>query len=152
MVWGVSMRIEPIHCPPCPSPTRAVAAPCRGGTDDSRRHDAGRDEACVTAFGAGPGSIPFADYLKASNLRDRAGADRAPGVEPAEPAEQGAWREWDTDRSAHAEIDVPRLGDVSPIEAEPAGDDCSTETAAGRQAREVYLRPASTGRMIDVVI
>lgn len=144
------MRIEPNFFQPCPSPTREVAAPCRGGTDDSRRHDAGRDEVCVSAFGAGPGSIPFADYLKASNLRDRAGGHPAPGARPTDEAEWGSPRE--TDRSARADTGLPRLGDVSPVEPEPAADTQSAETGKGREAREVYLRPASTGRMIDVVI
>lgn len=152
--WGVSMRIEPntsLRFPP-PEPARVVAASSRAGTDDSRRCDAGRDEVSVSAFGAGPGAIPFADYLKASNLRSLAVGYPASGPRPSEtdcgPSRGHAGCAQGSGDRADG---LPRLGDVSPIDEESEADVGPVESRQGRAAVEVYLRPAATGRMIDVV-
>jgi len=147
----VSCRVDPTPAliyHPAPRPAPRIDPAWRAGTEDSRRGDAGRAEPCVDAFRAGPGAVPFPAYLRALNAVDRIGsADGHHGARPsAEPVIDAA-----SGRAAGAiepprDPDLPRLGDISPVAPEPEPD---PKTA---MVREVYLRPATTGRLIDVVI
>jgi len=150
----VSCRVDPTPAliyHPAPRPAPRIDAAWRAGTEDSRRGDAGRAEPRVDAFRAGPGAVPFPAYLRALNAVDRIGSadghDGDHGARPsAEPVIDAA-----SGRAAGAiepprDPDLPRLGDISPVAPEPEPD---PKTA---MVREVYLRPATTGRLIDVVI
>lgn len=115
-------------------PFSPVCPTDRGGTEDSRRCDAARCETRIDAFRAGPGAVPFADYLRARNLL--AGLSR-PGVEPVE---MGRARPVPVRRDET----LPRLGDVTPVER--------SAEAPGPIERDVIQRPLGTGRLIDVVV
>lgn len=117
-------------------PCGPVVRAHRGGTDDSRRCDAARDEPCVDPFRAGPGAVPFPDYLRALNAKARLRCvATAPTPQPL------LFRQ--TPKPAHTDLGWPRLGDISPVEPDPKQPSPLT--------RDVYLQPQGTGRLLDVL-
>ncbi len=112
----------------------------RGGTEDSRRSDAGREEVRVDAFRAGPGAVPFADYLHALNL-EASIRGRVPR-EPVRPP--SAMPPPEASPTGRRDESLPRLGDVSPVRPEPP--------APAPRPIDVYRRPLGSGRLIDVVV
>jgi hypothetical protein len=121
----------------------AVAAPPpagRAGTHDTRAADVARPcpgpPPTVDAFRAGPGAVPFADYLRALAMRARVAAGD-PVVSPSSPTppHQLPPRRDDT---------LARLGDLPPPAPPPAPRAVAFE--------ETIRRTLGSGRMIDLVI
>jgi hypothetical protein len=135
-------RIGAIFQPPFPTPRVEPAG--HTSVDDTRKMECGREEPCVDPFGAGPGTIPFADYLQALNLRARledpglAGQAAPPGpqVQDRHPPE--------TPEKPPRETSWPRIGDVPPVKPPPQPQPPII--------RDVIRRPLGTGQMIDVVV
>lgn len=120
-------------------PFSPVTPTDRGGTEDTRQCDAARCETRVDAFRAGPGAVPFADYLRALNIMAR--LERPP---IGSPRDVGPERGGSMPIPVRRDDTLARLGEVLPVERTPA--------APGAVERDVVLRPVGSGRLIDVVV